>query len=115
VHFGRYVDKPQEIHATYDFSEVIFPQDVRNCVKCHSETDSWKENANRLACNGCHDSDAAIGHTSLMTFDPTPADPWSGDELESCAVCHGADRELAPDLVHNVWAPYRPPYFREPE
>ena len=38
VHYGHYLDKPGEVHAEHDYSEVIFPQDVRNCVKCHSET-----------------------------------------------------------------------------
>src|SRR5690606_21129039 len=32
----------------------------------------------RIACNGCHDTDAAIAHTTLMTVDPTPANPFSG-------------------------------------
>jgi hypothetical protein len=29
VHRGHYLDKPEEIHASYDYSEVIFPQDIR--------------------------------------------------------------------------------------
>lgn len=44
--------------------------------------------AGRLPCGGCHDSDAATSHMRLQTFDPTPATPWSGDEVESCTVCH---------------------------
>ncbi|MEK6655757.1 MAG: cytochrome c3 family protein [Thermodesulfobacteriota bacterium] len=123
VHFGRYLDKPKEVHSTYDFSEVIFPQDVRNCSKCHSEKDAtgnellsgtWKTKPSRLACLACHDSDGAIAHGTLMTTDPTPADPWSGDEVESCNACHGAGREFSPDKVHNISNPYKPPYPREP-
>jgi hypothetical protein len=37
---------------------------------------------------GCHDSDAAKAHMKLQTWDPTPTDPWSGDEEESCQACH---------------------------
>ena len=117
VHFGEYLDKPKEVHATYDFSNVIFPQDVRNCTKCHDAAGSttWKEKPSRLACNACHDSDAAISHGLLMTVDATPADPWSGDEIESCKTCHGAGREFSPDKVHNISNPYKPPYPREAE
>ena len=58
VHFGRYLQKPEEIYgnATKDtFGHIIFPQDVRNCTKCHSESDSWKQKPSRMACFACHD------------------------------------------------------------
>jgi hypothetical protein len=42
----------------------------------------------RLPCMGCHDSDAATAHLQLNTWDPTPADPFSGDEEEACRTCH---------------------------
>jgi len=117
VHFGHYVDKPAEIHAAYAaaFAEIIFPQDVRNCQKCHSESTSWSEKPSRLACLACHDSDAAIAHGDIMTSDPTPADPWNGDEKESCATCHGAGKEFSVSNAHNITSPYKPPYPREAE
>jgi OmcA/MtrC family decaheme c-type cytochrome len=71
--------------------DITFPQDIRNCQSCHSDAASngaWKTSPNRAACWGCHDSDAAQAHIRLMTFDPTPSDPWSGDEQESCSACH---------------------------
>jgi hypothetical protein len=37
---------------------------------------------------GCHDGDAAMTHMKLNTDDPTPFDPWSGDESEACKTCH---------------------------
>lgn len=115
VHRGHYLDKPKEVHATEDYSEVIFPQDIRNCTKCHSETNSWSENPSRLVCLACHDSDATIAHGTAMTVDPTPADPWNGDEAESCKTCHGPGKDFAIATVHNVWDPYKPPYKREKE
>ena len=39
-------------------------------------------------CSGCHDSDAARAHMKIETYDPTPNDPWSGDEQEACQACH---------------------------
>ncbi len=113
VHFGHYVEKPKEIHGSSDYSGVIFPQDVRNCVKCHSETSEWDEQPGRVACLGCHDSAAATAHAALQTVDPTPVDPWNGDEIESCAACHSTGAQFAPSVVHNIWAPFAPPYPRD--
>ena len=102
VHNGANLTYP---NLTVDHSDVIdgrnweinFPQDIRNCETCHPATaapgsiatsGSWKTKAARNPCSGCHDTDAASAHLKLMTFDPTPTNPWSGDEEESCQVCH---------------------------
>jgi hypothetical protein len=115
VHFGHYVEHTNEIYSgTDEFGEVIFPQDVRNCTKCHAETDTWTEKPSRVACLACHDSDAAKAHGQLMTWIPDPLDPYGPTAVESCEVCHGADADFAPSVVHNVWDPYRAPYPREP-
>lgn len=71
--------------------QLPFPQDIRNCQTCHAEgatSGSWMTNPNRLACGGCHDSDAATAHLRAQIYDPTPAEPYSGDEVETCNVCH---------------------------
>ncbi len=112
VHRGKYLAEPREVHGSIDYSEVVFPQDIRNCGKCHSDSSSWMQKPSRLICLSCHDSDAAKAHGQLMTFDPTPEDPWNGDEGESCLTCHGPDRDFAPAEVHNIWDPYVPPYER---
>ncbi len=111
IHFGNYLAKPGEV-SSQDFSHVIFSMDVRNCTKCHSQSSSWNEQPSRLACLACHDSDQAQAHGRLMTFDPTPQDPWNGDELESCGVCHGADGEYSARKAHSIANPYVPPYPR---
>ncbi|MBI5513338.1 MAG: OmcA/MtrC family decaheme c-type cytochrome [Deltaproteobacteria bacterium] len=70
---------------------ITFPQDTRNCeTTCHTPGTSgtWATLPARLPCSGCHDSEAAMSHMRLQTYDPTPADPWSGDEQESCGTCH---------------------------
>jgi hypothetical protein len=116
IHYGAYLDKPGDVHEPgSDWDGIIFPQDVRNCVKCHSENDMWTEEPSRLACLACHDSDDAQTHADLQTSDPTPNEPWNGDEVETCVVCHGEEREFAPKIVHNIWDPYKPPYPREAE
>lgn len=115
VHYGHYLDKPEEVHGSYDYSGVIFPQDIRNCTKCHSEVDEWSERASRLACLACHDSDSTIAHGTLMTVDPTPEDPWNGDEMESCNTCHGEGHDFEISEVHRISDPYVKPYPRDAE
>jgi hypothetical protein len=100
VHFGSSLNYPL---ATVDYRsppadpiagrnwDITFPQDIRNCETCHPDgttSGSWKTEASRLPCSGCHDSQAATAHMKLQTYDSTPADPWNGDEEESCKVCH---------------------------
>ncbi|HTM20686.1 MAG TPA: hypothetical protein VL172_09270, partial [Kofleriaceae bacterium] len=70
---------------------IEFPQNIRNCEACHPDgttSGTWATEAARLPCSGCHDSDEATAHIRIMTYDPTPADPWSGDEQQSCKACH---------------------------
>jgi len=97
VHYGSSLNHP---NTTVDHSDgiagrnwdITFPQDIRFCEACHpDETSSgtWATKPARLPCSGCHDSDDAMAHMNLQTWDPTPENPWSGDEEESCVVCHG--------------------------
>jgi predicted CXXCH cytochrome family protein len=95
VHFGSDLNFPIATVAHTDTVpgrnwDIKFPQDIRNCQSCHSEDTSgtWQTKAARLPCMGCHDSPAATAHMQIQTFDPTPANPWSGDEQESCQTCH---------------------------
>lgn len=71
--------------------QIQYPQDIRTCETCHVKgqtSGTWITNANRVACGGCHDSDDATAHIKIMTYDPTPLDAYSGDEVQSCTVCH---------------------------
>ncbi|GEM_PF-829921 len=119
LHRGAYLEHPEQIYSgNPDFGrEIIFPQDIRNCTKCHSAdtTGTWKTEPSRLACMSCHDSDQANSHAILMTNNPNPADPWNANRVETCKACHGAGREFSPDKMHNISKPYKPPYAREPE
>lgn len=117
VHFGKYLNFPEEIYAgnPNQFTDAIFPQDVRNCVKCHSgdTTGTWKTEPSRLACMSCHDSKSANAHAMLQTLNRTPDDEWSEGKVETCGLCHGAGKEFSVEKVHNISNPYKPPYFRE--
>jgi hypothetical protein len=66
--------------------DITLPQDPRYCDQtCHTDKSSgtWATKQSRMPCYGCHDSDAAQAHFRSATYDPTPTNPWSGDEEES--------------------------------
>jgi predicted CXXCH cytochrome family protein len=94
VHYGSELNYPNLTvsYNTHDGRnwDITFPQNILNCESCHPATSSgtYLTNATRLPCMGCHDSDSATAHFKLQTYDPTPSDPWSGDEQESCNTCH---------------------------
>ena len=117
VHRGNYLEHPEEIYAnaTVDtFGHIIFPTDLRNCTKCHTQTDTWKQKPGRMACLACHDSDQAKTHGLLMTYIPDPSDPYGPQAQESCGVCHGEGKSYSADKVHAISNPYVPPYPRAP-
>jgi OmcA/MtrC family decaheme c-type cytochrome len=89
--------KPYQIignaQSVNDFSDVVFPADVRNCEVCHdsksgaAQADAWLK-PNRNACGACHDD---------INF--ATGEKHGGDELpqvsdNQCANCHTAQGEL---------------------
>jgi len=71
---------------TIDYSNIEFPQDVRNCTTCHQESDptvpqasNWRTVQNTTVCSSCHDDIdfAAGGHVGGINDDA------------ACAECHG--------------------------
>lgn len=81
------VDKKPYFINTSDFSDVTFPQDVRNCTTCHQpgtkNADNWKTQPSRAACGSCHDN---IDWTSGKNH---PAGPQANDN--TCKGCHQPD------------------------
>ena len=70
--------------SVHDFSTVVFPQDIRNCDKCHLPTanDShiWYTRPSRASCASCHDN------IDWVTGANHPAGPQPDDT--ACASCH---------------------------
>jgi OmcA/MtrC family decaheme c-type cytochrome len=69
-----------------DYSEIVFPQDIRNCTTCHAEgtkqANNWKTNPTRAACGSCHDNvnfDTGLNHLNLAQ----PND-------KQCKGCHSS-------------------------
>ncbi|GAB3760002.1 decaheme c-type cytochrome OmcA [Ramlibacter monticola] len=92
------------------FAEVGFPQDLRNCTKCHSganaatpQGDNWKTRASREACLTCHDSKPGSFWFTQHTFFNQGRDPNAPATLlpnSECARCHAPGSTVAPERVH---------------
>ena len=78
-------------------NEVTYPQDQRNCVKCHTAStatpqgDNWKNVPSRLACGGCHDgiNFATGGGTNLSGSYAGHIGGAKANDSQ-CTICHDA-------------------------
>ncbi len=70
--------------TVHDYSHVVFPQDIRNCTRCHDagspEGHIWYSRPNRDACGSCHDD------IDWVTGENHVAGPQASDV--ACANCH---------------------------
>jgi OmcA/MtrC family decaheme c-type cytochrome len=86
-------------NSEHNYSQVGFPQDIRNCSKCHTaadaltpEGDNWMNRPNIQACGSCHDN--------ISFVSPPPAGKvlhTGGIQTSNlnCAVCHPPTGGLA--------------------
>ena len=80
----------QNIEGLADFSEVTYPQDLRNCAKCHAGPDgpNWNLRPSMTACGSCHtgvDFTTGAGHVGGIQFNNA-----------NCSLCHSSqDIEVA--------------------
>ncbi|MDP2996830.1 MAG: hypothetical protein Q8N47_05025, partial [Bryobacterales bacterium] len=92
----------------FDFSDVRFPGDRRNCAKCHvngseqlplpdyvSKVNNPRAPFNPVgaitaACTGCHTQDSVYSHALANTTALG----------ESCSVCHGTNAEFSVNKAH---------------
>jgi OmcA/MtrC family decaheme c-type cytochrome len=82
------IGNQQSIH---DFSNVVFPQDIRNCTTCHTdapESHIWFSRPSRAVCSACHDN------VNFATGEGHAAGSQANDS--ACASCHvpQGDREF---------------------
>ncbi len=83
---------------THDWSDVVWPQDIRNCQTCHEESDTstpqasnYRLVANRAACGTCHYDDGTPGngeHEYAIENGTHPAGFMFADDTQ-CLDCHG--------------------------
>jgi OmcA/MtrC family decaheme c-type cytochrome len=110
IHMGSLLAKKNYNFGGVLYNETLFPQDIRNCTKCHdgsttstaktAQGDNWKNVPNRLACGGCHDginfatgmgvtiADALSGQTSTTSFNGFAHGGQAQADDSQCQTCH---------------------------
>jgi OmcA/MtrC family decaheme c-type cytochrome len=93
--------------VVYEFGDIVYTQDRRNCQTCHQESDAdtpqasnWRTVPYARACGACHDSvnfATGVGHGPLN-------EPATDDQ---CVTCHGPastvqNGNLRVDAVHRI-------------
>ncbi len=101
LHMGEELTKTGYNYGGILFNETTYPQDQRNCVKCHdgsatavnktAQGDNWKNVPNIMACGACHDgiNFATGGGTTLNGVYPGHVGGAKADD-KLCATCHDA-------------------------
>lgn len=94
LHMGEKLTKTGTSLAGIAANDIIYPQTIANCVKCHDGTagaknqtaqgDYWKTKPNRLACGSCHDN------VNFATGENHPAPGGIQPDDSRCATCHNA-------------------------
>lgn len=95
----------------HDYAEVGFPQDLRNCTKCHSganpatpQGDNWKTAVSTKACLTCHTPKVGgTWETSHKVFAGTLVGTGAAASSltnAQCVECHKAGSNIAPETVH---------------
>lgn len=103
-------------NSKHDYAEVGFPQDLRNCTKCHSgdnpktpQGDNWKTMPSKAACLTCHASQSGsawyTSHTVFATdtstsFFISPTAKATDLPNSACANCHKAGSNISSERVH---------------
>ncbi len=78
-------------NTKHDYSDVVLPQDIRNCTKCHDAADAatpqggnWETQPSVEACGSCHDD---VNFATGANHSPSQFVAQNGE----CTVCHSPD------------------------
>ena len=85
IHTGQALDIYEGGDYIGDFTEVLIPQDIRNCNKCHKGPDgqNWNTRPSMEACGSCHTGvNFATGEGHAPPINIAQADN------SLCATCH---------------------------
>ena len=94
--------------SKHDYAEVGFPQDLRNCAKCHTASnpntpqgDNWKTKVSKEACLTCHASKPGSAWNTAHTTYVGGGNPLAMTNAQ-CVACHNptSNPTLSPERVH---------------
>jgi OmcA/MtrC family decaheme c-type cytochrome len=102
----------------HEWSDLVWPQDIRNCETCHDEDNpdtpqasNWRLVANRAACGTCHFDDGVpdSGHDYAIENGVHPLGLVFTDDTQ-CLLCHGPDgtitnpegRSVRTEAIHEI-------------
>ena len=89
--------RPDYLIGTDEWSDIVFPQDIRNCQTCHEESDADTPQAsnfrtviNRASCGTCHYDDGVANavHDFAIEDGVHPYGITFADDTQ-CVDCHG--------------------------
>ena len=132
IHKGELLVKQGYNFAGVLLNETKFPQDIRNCTKCHDNTapklapqaTNFKNNPSHLACGACHDginfatgqgvTNAAFNTAKILkdttgvTTVPAATGHIGGAKADDklCTVCH--DAQSIESVYHVAVTPPNP-------
>jgi OmcA/MtrC family decaheme c-type cytochrome len=94
----------------HDWSDLVWPQDIRNCETCHDEDNpdtpqasNWRLVPNRAACGTCHYDDGVPGSGNDFAIEDGvhPLGLVLPDDTQ-CVGCHGPDGIVEAAQVPNA-------------
>ena len=125
THMGKILAKKNYNYGGLLYNDVLFPQDLRNCTKCHdgsdtstartAQGDNWKNAPSRRACGGCHDginfatgsgvtiADALRGLTETTSYGGLAHGGGAQSSDSFCSGCH------SPGGIDTAHLPVTPP------
>ena len=98
-------------NGKHDYAEVGFPQDLRNCTKCHSaanpatpQGDNWKTAVSKEACLTCHaNKTGSDWDTSHKVYAGTLVGAGAAAKAmtnQQCVDCHKVGSNISSERVH---------------
>jgi OmcA/MtrC family decaheme c-type cytochrome len=122
IHMGEFLQKKNYNYSGLVYNDTLFPQDIRNCTKCHdgsatstaptAQGNNWMLVPNRLACGACHDGINFATGTGVTIKDSMAGKTVTGPPAHQggaqpddsrCSSCH------TPTLIDTVHLPVTAP------
>ncbi len=79
--------------SVHDYSEVVFPQDIRNCTKCHTDqaiqSNAFRNDPTRASCGSCHDN------VDFATGENHPVVQLTDNNCSGCHIPSGPEFSIA--------------------